>query len=166
MTAYLSRDGEWRVTRISIDTTGHGPRELLRIECRDLTKISLHTSKDGPGLRVGPLLGPGGWFQGPDVRMPAEVAQYVPLRELVPMEALWLRSGPTGWRSSPTECHNSTDHGPLHFYPRCHLGEALWVEYQGGVLTLRCAQDGRVIAHIAVAPAEAVVIAPQRGDTS
>lgn len=84
MTSYISRDGHWRVHPIVIDTTGDGFVTLLRVE-HDTCSIGIatHTFKDGPGLRVGPVRGPGGWFWADDVRSTAEIERFVPLSELV-----------------------------------------------------------------------------------
>jgi hypothetical protein len=83
MTTMISRDRHWRVRTISIDTTGQGFQALLRIE-HDAYNIDipLHTFKDGPGLRTGPVRGPGGWFWVEDVTSTAEIERWVPLSEL------------------------------------------------------------------------------------
>lgn len=51
-----TKDRHWRVRGITIDTDGHGPRPLFRVEHDEHTGIPLHVSKDGPGLRFGPVI--------------------------------------------------------------------------------------------------------------
>ena len=82
--SWLSGDGQWQISTIAIDTTGYCSRQVLRVESRQLAGLPLHTSRDGPGLRTGSMLGPGGWYQGPDVQTPAEMKR---LLQEVPMPA-------------------------------------------------------------------------------
>jgi hypothetical protein len=65
---WLSRDGHWRVTVISLDG-----RTLLRVE---------HDRVQGTPLHVAPTRRQGGWFLAGDVSDVSQVERFVPLSEL------------------------------------------------------------------------------------
>jgi hypothetical protein len=75
MTHFITEDSTWRVSQISLDG-----QPLLRIETHDVQNAPVHF--DG-AHRTGIVTGPGGWMWVKDVTTPAEVAEFVPLDELV-----------------------------------------------------------------------------------
>lgn len=44
------------------------------------------------------------------------------------------------------------EHDALFLHARCHIDSATWTSYHEGVLTIECAECGKVICEIAVQP--------------
>jgi hypothetical protein len=71
---FVSEDGRWRVSTISLNG-----RERVRVECSNIADAPVH----GDGAhRTGIISGPGGWYWVADLAGPADVERYVPLVSL------------------------------------------------------------------------------------